>query len=171
MKCSHPIPPLLLPLHGRDTIWKDVAGTMQLTRFSDLSLRTLMYLASREEPMDAMVTARAVSTLFNVPYAHMVKVVHRLGQQGWIITTKGERGGLRLARSPESIRIGDVLRSTEPEHAVIDCFTQPCPLRGNCLLKSALDEGYAAFFTRMNNFTLAEVASTPLLKDLVAISA
>jgi Rrf2 family nitric oxide-sensitive transcriptional repressor len=144
---------------------------MQLTRFSDLSLRLLMYLASRDYPMDAMVTARAVSTLFNVPYTHMVKVVHRLGQEGWITTTKGEGGGLRLSRSPKSIRIGDVLRCTEPEHAVIDCFTQPCPLRGNCLLKDALDEGYATFFAKMNEFTLADVAASPILKRLVPLSA
>ncbi len=144
---------------------------MQLTRFSDLSLRLLMYLASRDHPMDAMITARAVSTLFNVPYTHMVKVVHRLGQEGWITTTKGEGGGLRLSRSPESIRIGDVLRSTEPEHAVIDCFTQPCPLRGDCLLKQALDEGYAAFFSKMNELTLADVAAIPILKQLVPLSA
>jgi Rrf2 family nitric oxide-sensitive transcriptional repressor len=143
---------------------------MQLTRFSDLSLRLLMYLASRDYPMDAMVTARAVSTLFNVPYTHMVKVVHRLGQEGWITTTKGEGGGLRLSRSPKSIRIGDVLRCTEPEHAVIDCFTQPCPLRGNCLLKDALDEGYATFFAKMNEFTLADVAASPILKRLVPLS-
>lgn len=144
---------------------------MQLTRFSDLSLRLLMYLASRDYPMDAMVTARAVSTLFNVPYTHMVKVVHRLGQEGWITTTKGEGGGLRLSRSPKSIRIGDVLRCTEPEHALIDCFTQPCPLRGSCLLKDALDEGYTTFFAKMNEFTLADVSASPILKRLVPLSA
>jgi Rrf2 family nitric oxide-sensitive transcriptional repressor len=144
---------------------------MQLTRFSDLSLRLLMYLASRDHPMDAMVTARAVSTVFNVPYTHMVKVVHRLGQQGWITTTKGEGGGIRLSHPPKSIRLGAVLRSTEPEHAVIDCFTQPCPLRGHCLLKDALDEGYEAFFSKMDEVTLADVAETPLLRQLVLHSA
>jgi Rrf2 family nitric oxide-sensitive transcriptional repressor len=144
---------------------------MQLTRFSDLSLRLLMYLASRDHPMDARVTARAVSTAFNVPYTHMVKVVHRLGQQGWITTTKGEGGGLRLSRPPKSIRIGAVLRDTEPERAVIDCFTQPCPLRGHCLLKDALDEGHEAFFSKMDEFTLADVAETPMLRQLVPLSA
>jgi Rrf2 family transcriptional regulator, nitric oxide-sensitive transcriptional repressor len=144
---------------------------MQLTRFSDLSMRLLMYLASRDHPMDAMVTARAVSTLFDVPYTHMVKVVHQLGQHGLITTTKGKGGGLRLSRSPKSIRIGEVLRMTEPGNSVIDCFTQPCPLRSNCLLKHALDGAYDAFFIKMDEFTLADVVNMPTRKLLLQLSA
>jgi Rrf2 family nitric oxide-sensitive transcriptional repressor len=130
-----------------------------------------MYLASRDHPMDAKVTARSVSELFNVPYPHVVKVVHQLGQYGLIATTKGKGGGLRLARSPESIHLGDVLRRTEPDGDVIDCFTQPCPLRVGCMLKDALDESYEAFFAKMNEFSLADVAATPALKSLVQLSA
>ncbi len=144
---------------------------MQLTRFSDISLRLLLYLASRDHPLDATVTARATSTLFQVPYTHMVKVVYQLAQHGLIVTTKGKGGGLRLARSPESIGIGEVLRITEPGKSVIDCFTQPCPLRFDCLLKHALDEGYNAFFVHMDKFTLADLATMPALKQLVQLSA
>jgi Rrf2 family transcriptional regulator, nitric oxide-sensitive transcriptional repressor len=143
---------------------------MQLTRFSDLSLRLLMYLASREEPLDATVTVRAASTLFNVPYTHMVKVAHQLGKHGLLTTAKGKGGGLRLSRPPEHIRVGEVLRFTESDHGVIDCFTQPCPLRSHCLLKNALDEAYQAFFTSLDRYSLADVAETPALKTLVQIA-
>lgn len=141
---------------------------MQLTRFSDLTLRMLMYLASRENPMQATVTVRGAAELFNVPYTHMVKVAHQLGRGGLLATTRGKGGGLRLSHPPERIRIGDVLRSTEPGNAVIDCFTQPCPLRHDCLLKDALDEGYEAFFSKLNEYTLADVSRMPKLQSLVA---
>jgi Rrf2 family nitric oxide-sensitive transcriptional repressor len=143
---------------------------MQLTRFSDLALRLLLYLASRDQPMDAVVTARAAATLFNVPYTHMVKVVHQLGLQGVITTTKGKGGGLRLSHPPESVRLGAVLRQTEPKTPIIDCFTQPCPLRFDCLLKEALDRAYAAFLAEMDRYTLAEMATMPTLRALVQIA-
>jgi Rrf2 family nitric oxide-sensitive transcriptional repressor len=144
---------------------------MQLTRFSDISLRLLLYLASRDRPMDARITARATSTLFHVPYTHMVKVVHQLAQQGWIVTSKGKGGGLRLSRPPETIRIGEVLRRTEPQSAVVDCFTQPCPLRFDCLLKHALDEAHEAFYVQLDKVTLADIANMPALRELVQLSA
>lgn len=143
---------------------------MQLTRFSDISLRLLLYLASRDRPASAAVTARTTSTLFHVPYTHMVKVVHQLAQHGLILTAKGRGGGLRLARSPRSIRIGEVLRLTETPTPIIDCFTQPCPLRFDCLLKHALDDAYNAFFSHMDKFTLADMASMPALQTLVQLS-
>jgi Rrf2 family nitric oxide-sensitive transcriptional repressor len=142
---------------------------MNITRFSDLALRLLMYLGSRVEPMQATVTVREVATLFNVPYTHLVKVAHQLGQQGLLITTKGAGGGLRLARSAESIRLGEILRITEPSDSVIDCITQPCPLAGACLLKGALDNAYAVFLETLDRYTLAEVARTPRLQKLVAL--
>lgn len=144
---------------------------MQLTLFSDLSLRVLMYLASRKDPLRATVTVRGVASMFNVSYTHMVKVVHELGRRGFLVTTRGNRGGVRLSRSPEQIRIGEVLRSTEGEKAVVDCATPPCALQNQCLLKSALDRAQAAFFDEMDRYTLADVAAAPALQTLVLLSA
>jgi len=143
---------------------------MQLTRFSDISLRLLTYLAAAERLPSGVPTARAVAKAFNVPYTHMVKVVHLLAQAGWIVATKGKGGGLRLAQPAESVRIGKILRFTEPSGAVIDCFTQPCPLRCDCLLKQALDEAYEGFFTFLDRYTLAEMAEMPRVQSLVRIS-
>jgi Rrf2 family nitric oxide-sensitive transcriptional repressor len=143
---------------------------MQLTRFSDVSLRLLTYLACYERGAAKTPTARAIAKLFNVPYTHMVKAVHLLAREGWIVTTKGKGGGIRLANRPESVRIGQILRFTEPKGAVIDCYTQPCPLRGDCLLKQALDEAYDGFFRFLDQYTLADMAEMPILRSLVQIS-
>lgn len=140
---------------------------MHINRFSDLALRLLMYLSSRAEPMQATVTVRAAATMFNVPYTHLVKVAHQLGQQGFLITSKGSGGGLRLARSAESISLGEIMRIVEPGDAVVDCNSQPCPLAGACLLKGALDSAYAAFLDKLDEYSLAEVARTPRLQKLV----
>jgi Rrf2 family nitric oxide-sensitive transcriptional repressor len=144
---------------------------MQLTRFTDLSLRLLLYLAGREQPERATVTARAAAEMFNVPYTHLVKVVHQLGRSGLLATTKGKGGGLRLARTPESIRIGEVVRLTEPKGSVIDCWTQPCPLRGACTLKHALDEALETFYISLDRYTLADMAEMPALQALVQLIA
>lgn len=140
---------------------------MRINRFSDLALRLLMYLGSRAEPMQATVTVRAAATMFNVPYTHLVKVAHRLGQQGFLLTSKGGGGGLRLARPAESISLGEIMRVVEPGDAVVDCNSQPCPLAGACLLKGALDSAYAAFLDKLDEYSLAEVARTPRLQKLV----
>ena len=140
---------------------------MHINRFSDLALRLLMYLSSRPEPMRATVTVRAAAIMFNVPYDHLVKVAHQLGQQGFLITSKGAGGGLRLARPAETISVGEIMRVVEPGDSVVDCHTQPCPLAGACLLKGALDNAYAAFLDTLDEYSLAEVARTPRLQKLV----
>jgi Rrf2 family nitric oxide-sensitive transcriptional repressor len=143
---------------------------MQLTRFSDLSLRLLLYLASRGQSHSSVATARATAEIFNVPYTHLVKVVHRLSILGFVTTSKGKGGGLRLSRPAEEIRVGGVLRQTEPAGAIINCFEPPCPLRRDCLLKTALDDAYEVFFRELDRYTLADVAETPSLKRLVQLT-
>jgi Rrf2 family nitric oxide-sensitive transcriptional repressor len=143
---------------------------MQLTRFSDLALRLLLYLASRRQAESTIVTARATSEIFNVPYTHMVKVVHRLGVLGLIVTTKGKGGGLRLSKSPKDIRLGEVIRQTEPPAPIINCIEPPCPLRSDCYLKGVLDRAREQFFLELDRYTLEEVARTPSLQTLVQLS-
>src|SRR5947208_15413810 len=110
---------------------------MQLTLFSDISLRMLMYLATRNEPAGKPVTVWAAASALNVQYTQMVKVVHQLGREGFLATTRGSGGGVGLSRPPEQVRIGDVLRKTEGMKPVVDCEKPVCPLRGSCLLKGA----------------------------------
>ncbi len=130
---------------------------MHLTRFTDIGLRALMYLAAKDR--EPPVTATELAQQFSMPRSHVVKVVHRLGQLGWVETRRGRSGGLRLAVPPQSLLIGDVMRALEGEGGLIDCAQPPCPLQGRCLLRGALDKALAAFYRDLNQYTLADVSA------------
>jgi len=140
---------------------------MQLTRFTDLGLRVLMYLTqpSRVDP----VTNAEIATQFEVPHNHVIKVVHRLGVLGWVRTQRGRNGGIALGVPAEQLRIGDVMRALEETDQLVDCAKPPCPLRGGCLLKHALDAGLASFYETMNRYTLADVVSSATSSKLVTL--
>lgn len=128
---------------------------MQLTRFSDLGLRVLMYLAhlDRAEP----VTIAEIATQFQVPTNHLTKVVNKLGHLGWVTTLRGRHGGLRLAQAPSQIRVGTVVQQMEGHEALVDCAGLDCVLAGRCLLQAALNAALRAFYDELNRHTLADV--------------
>lgn len=129
---------------------------MQLTRFTDLSLRVLMYLAWQPDGESANVAQMARA--YSVPENHLVKVVHHLGKVGLVKTTRGRRGGVALAMPREQIRLGDVVRKTEPGFELVDCYgPAPCPLRVGCRLKAALDSAMRDFLDSLDRVTLADV--------------
>ncbi|MFT3735080.1 MAG: Rrf2 family transcriptional regulator [Rhodocyclaceae bacterium] len=128
---------------------------MQLTRFTDFGLRILMYL-TRER--DTPVTIGEIARQFEVPHNHLVKVANRLGKLGWVTAVRGRNGGLVLGADADSLRIGEVLRQLEESESLIDCESQPCALNGRCLLKAALNAGLAAFYDKMNEYSLADVS-------------
>jgi len=132
---------------------------MQLTRFADLGLRVLMYLTQPER--STPVTIVEIATQFNVPANHLTKVVHRLGQIGWIQTQRGRNGGLRLSSPPSEIRIGDVIRQMEGDAPLIDCDGLDCTLAGGCGLRGALGAAQRAFYESLNRHTLADVTKPP----------
>jgi Rrf2 family transcriptional regulator, nitric oxide-sensitive transcriptional repressor len=129
---------------------------MQLTRFTDLSMRALMYLAWQPDGVISNISEMA--RVYAVPENHMVKVVHHLGKIGMVKTIRGRKGGVRLGKSREEIRLGDVVRLTEPSFELVDCEgARPCPLRGGCELKSVLDDAVNGFILHLNRYTLADV--------------
>ncbi|MET0386029.1 MAG: Rrf2 family transcriptional regulator [Polyangiales bacterium] len=140
---------------------------MQLTRFSDLGLRVLMYLTQhdRVEP----VTSAEVATQFDVPLNHIIKVVHRLGKLGWVETLRGRNGGLRLAIEPSQLRLGTVVRELEGADQLVDCHEPPCVLRSGCQLKSVLDAGLDAFYATLDKHTLADVCKRRTGELLIAL--
>ncbi|GGX82914.1 RrF2 family transcriptional regulator [Vogesella alkaliphila] len=132
---------------------------MQLTHFTDLGLRVLMYLT--DEPRVAPVTIGEIAERFAVSRNHLVKVVHFMSQQGWLVTTRGKGGGLALARAANLYPLGQVIRQLEGVTELIDCAEPPCQLRGSCQLKGMLDEALQAFFSALDRYTLADAVRTP----------
>jgi Rrf2 family nitric oxide-sensitive transcriptional repressor len=141
---------------------------MQLTHFTDLGLRVLMYLShpGREAP----VTVGEIAERFELSRNHLIKVVHFMAQQGWLITTRGKGGGLALAQPLGHYRIGALIRTLEhTSPGLIDCASPPCELRGACLLKDALDEALDAFYASLDRLTLADVVASPTREAIVRL--
>ncbi|GAB7563587.1 Rrf2 family transcriptional regulator [Methylobacillus methanolivorans] len=128
---------------------------MQLTKFTDLGLRVLMYVSQYER--DKPITISEIATQFNIPRNHLIKVVTFLNKTGWIQTTRGPNGGLRLGINPASLRLGQAIRILEGSTSLVNCQEPPCPLKGQCGLKHALDLGLNAFYEHMDTYTLADV--------------
>jgi len=128
---------------------------MRLTRFSDIGLRVLMYLA--REPRTTSVTVAEVAAQFDIPHNHLVKVVGAMAKLGWIDAMRGRHGGIRLAVAPAEIRVGAVLRALEGDVEAVDCEGIGCRLSGDCSLRGALRRGVEAFYQSMDEYTLEEI--------------
>jgi Rrf2 family nitric oxide-sensitive transcriptional repressor len=143
---------------------------MRLTVYTDYSLRLLIYAAL--EP-DRLINISEVADAYAISRTHLTKVVHQLAVAGYLVTVRGKGGGLRLALHPESIRIGDVVRQSEPDMALTPCFSPidaPCAIRPRCVLRRALQEARAAFFSALDSYTLADlVAPGNGLRNLLAL--
>jgi Rrf2 family nitric oxide-sensitive transcriptional repressor len=130
---------------------------MQLSLHADYACRVLIFLSVHD---GSRASIEEIAKAFTISQNHLVKVVHRLGQLGFIETTRGRNGGIRLARSPEDISIGAVIRSMEPHFEVVECFnasTNSCPIIGLCDLQPALQRARDAFLGVLDTVTLAEV--------------
>lgn len=140
---------------------------MRLTAYTDYSLRVLIRLALRPEQL---VTISEIAHAYGISEHHLMKVVHQLGLAGYIETVRGHGGGMRLAKKPTEIVIGDVVRRTEPDLGLVDCFRAPhsCAIEPACALSSILGEALEAFLTVLDRHTLADlvVKRVPLAKLL-----
>ena len=129
---------------------------MQLTQFSDYSLRLVLYLAAHP---GELVTLQRVSEAYGISQHHLVKVTARLIERDVVASVRGRNGGLRLNRPPEAINIGELVRATEPHFNLVECFdagTNTCPIDKACGLKSVLRQAQAAFLQELDRHTLAE---------------
>jgi Rrf2 family transcriptional regulator, nitric oxide-sensitive transcriptional repressor len=134
---------------------------MQLSAWSDYSIRVLMQAALRQP---ARVTVDEVAATYGISRHHLVKIVHDLGRHGYLATQRGIGGGFTLARPPEEIGLGDVVRLGEETETVIACRDgqdRVCRLLPCCRLKGVLDEAAAAFFAVLDNYTLADLVKQP----------
>ena len=129
---------------------------MRLTTFSDYTLRTLMYLALHP---DRSVTIAEIASSYKISVNHLMKVVQDLAGSGAIITLRGQHGGLRLGRAAANIRIGDVIRRTEHDMALVPCSA--CVIQPDCRLPSMLDRALAAFMGVLDEYTVADLVADP----------
>lgn len=129
---------------------------MRLTGMTDYALRLLMFLGSNP---DRLCTIAEVAQAYRISEAHLMKITHLLGAVGWIDTLRGKGGGMRLARAPAEINLGAVVRTTESDFRVVECFTagSPCTLAGNCRLTGIMHGALDNFLQHLDVFTLADI--------------
>lgn len=130
---------------------------MRLTLYTDYSLRVLMYLGLKR---DGLATITEISERYGISRNHLMKIVHQLGLLGYIETIRGKGGGLRLAKPPESINLGDVVRRTEEDLALVQCFDSAAPkcrIESACVLRSVLGDALGAFLAVLDQYTLADL--------------
>jgi Rrf2 family nitric oxide-sensitive transcriptional repressor len=131
---------------------------MRLTAFTDFGLRALMRLAA--EPERSFSTSE-IAAEFGISRHHLIKVVGDLAQAGFVTTRRGGGGGFRLARSAQSISLGEVVRALEARHALVECFRQDggnCLLTPHCRLKGKLASAREAFLSELDRTILADCA-------------
>jgi len=134
---------------------------MRLTDYTDYSLRVMLYLALRRE---SMATIQEISDAYGVSKNHLMKVVQRLGELGWVDTVRGRNGGLRLAPASLDLTVGAVVRETENDFSLVGCFPDEhgdrrgCVIEPQCRLKHALAAARDAFLAELDRHTIGELA-------------
>lgn len=142
---------------------------MRLTQLSDYSLRVLMYLGARPE---RLATIQEIAGAYGISENHLMKVVHRLAQNGFVETVRGRGGGLRLKGGAAEIRLGAVVRAVEEDFRLVECFASgdTCRITDVCRLKRILHQALGAFLESLDAWTLADLVKRPkTLMDALAI--
>ncbi|MBH0086266.1 Rrf2 family transcriptional regulator [Psychrobacter sp. SCQQ22] len=166
---------------------------MRLTNYSDYALRSLIYLAVKPEP-HTLANISDISNSYDISKSHLTKVIHQLGQLGYIESVRGKNGGIRLARAPKEINLGILIKQIEPDFDLVECFAVPvskgegsqskdlpvtfieektdkpigCVITPVCQLKSVFSEALRAFITVLERYTLADIINNEdELKDLL----
>jgi Rrf2 family nitric oxide-sensitive transcriptional repressor len=130
---------------------------MRLAEYTDYTLRVLMYCAARPYQM---VTISELAEHHGVSRNHLMKIVTDLGRQGVLETTRGRGGGLRLLKDPAQLRIGDVVRASETDFRLVECFdpgSNQCSLSPTCRLKGLFNAALGAYFKELDGMTLADI--------------
>ncbi|HEX3718861.1 MAG TPA: Rrf2 family transcriptional regulator [Verrucomicrobiae bacterium] len=134
---------------------------MTLTRFSDYSLRILMFAALQN---DRRFSVDEVAAAYRLSRHHTAKAVNFLTRNGYLRAQRGPGGGICLGRLPEEISLGELVRRTEKGAPLVECFdaaTNTCPIIQACVLKQALAKAWAAFFHTLDEYTLADLVGKP----------
>lgn len=134
---------------------------MRLTDYTDYALRVLMFCAAHPE---RSVTIAELAEHHGISKNHLMKVVNDLARQGFLQTTRGRGGGLRLLKTAQEIRIGDVVRASETDFKMVECFdasANTCTLTPHCQLKGVIQSAQRSFMAELDRATLADVITAP----------
>ena len=134
---------------------------MRLTVFSDYTLRVLMYLA-----LDGtrLATIPEIAAAYGISENHLMKVVHQLARAGIVESVRGKGGGIRLARVPEKIRLGEIIRASEGDAPIVECLSgdpQACRITSSCRLKRILVDAFDTLYDALDEHTLADLVEKP----------
>jgi len=117
-----------------------------------------MYVGAKEKL--ELSTIQEISTAYGISKNHLMKVTYELGKHGYIETVRGRGGGIRLALLPENIIIGEVVRKTEDDFNLVECFnckTNQCVITPVCKLKNVLHQALVAYFAVLDQYTLHDL--------------
>lgn len=129
---------------------------MQLTQYTDYSLRVLIYLGLHG---DSLVTINDIADCYDISRNHLVKVAHQLGKFGYIETQRGKNGGIRLRLAPSEINIGEVVRHCEENLTIVECFSEAgsCAITPSCRLRGVLREALNSFMRVLDGYSLQDL--------------
>jgi len=130
---------------------------MRFTRYTDLCLRVLLYAGLKHPELSSIPE---MAEKYQVPESHLTKVVHELGRAGYLETVRGRGGGLRLAKSPDEIVLGDVVRLTETDFKLVECMTPPsgnCCLEPSCTLTPVFERAMKSFLDVLDQYSLEQL--------------
>ena len=144
---------------------------MQLSLHADYALRVLLYLGAHP---GRVVSTKEISDAYGISRNHLVRVVQTLGEHGYAEVSAGRSGGVSLAREPQTIRLGDLVRDAEPNLQLVECFnreTNTCPIVRACELKHVLHQAMDSFLATLNRYTLQDLLANGAGPKLTAIFA
>lgn len=139
------------------------AINMRLTSYSDYSLRVLIYLATHDQ--SKLSNIKEISEVYQLSKNHLMKIVHNLGKLGYIETIRGRNGGFRLAKSPAEINVGELVRRTEEDFYLVECFKDHnnCVISPVCSLKFVLNNALDAFLKVLDQYTIADFSENKVM--------
>tara|TARA_R110001592_G_scaffold140906_2_gene362033 strand:- start:5376 stop:5816 length:441 start_codon:yes stop_codon:yes gene_type:complete len=144
---------------------------MQITRYTDYSLRVLIYLGLRD---GEQVTIQEIADAYQISKNHLMKIVQELNIQGYVLAVRGKHGGLKLNKPAQDINVGQLVRLMEKDTKLVECFSSKneCVITPHCQLKRIFSEALESFYQALESYTLADLLGTQYstgLRELLSI--
>ncbi len=129
---------------------------MHITRYTDYSLRVLIYLAVNK---DEHSNISSIATSYGISKNHLMKIVQQLNISGYLLATRGKNGGIKLIRPPHEINIGSLVRKMEKKDKLLECFGEnnQCVITPSCQLKHIFAEAQESFYSTLDNYCLSDL--------------